>query len=566
MAAAARAGGHGGGRDGRRDRRAAATDTVSCDVSHEPGHARPGAYDRPTLVIVPSGNGRGQRREAPVRRSSIVLILPLLLLALTTGCGAVSAASIAVALAPAHTLALPPGGMQTFTATVTGTPNAAVAWTATCGSLSGSGNVVTYTAPSEASTCTITAASVADPSASDAVVVTVVGASTGDIVWLRQYATAGGAVVPADVAVDAMGRVLVTGYASGGLQGGDGRPDAFVFQLDPAGEVRWWWPSETADTDWGSAVAAGPAGQAFVTGYVAGDFGAPEEGRVFLVQIDADGEELWRRQFGAAQDEYGLGVVADADGNAFVAWTTTGELGEPTERAFVSAFDPAGDEFWRSQFDERYPLGAIALSADGDVMVTGETDRGIVVVTLTRDLGIETGRRYFDLDDVVTGAHLLPDGGLYLTGTTTLGNPGGEFDAHVTAFDADGAVAWRRQLGTAGNDHGRAVAVDAAGRVLMAGATESPDAADGEWMDAFVVALGPDGAELWRRHFGTTLGGRDWASAAAFGPDGAPVVIGGTHGNLVRVAFDTARVPAPFSEEPFDEEPGTQTFVMKLSL
>ena len=499
-----------------------------------------------------------------MRGSSMLVVKPLLFLALLLGCGAVPR-PVTVSLAPAHDLALPPGNSQTFTATVTGTPNGAVTWSASCGVLDGTGSVVTHTAPAVATTCTVTATSVADPTAQASVIVTIVKVSVDDVVWLRQYATAGGYVVPADVAVDAMGRVLVTGYASG-VPGGssDGQADAIVIQLDAAGEERWQRRFGTDLTDWGAAVAADPEGRVFVTGYSAGDFDGTDAGRVFLVQYDTEGEEVWRRQFGTAPDEYGLGVVADAVGHAFVTWATTGEAGDPTERAFVSKFDPGGHELWRRQFDERFPLGAMAVDAEGRVMVTGRTDTGIVVVTFDPE-GDEVDRRAFDVDDVVAGVRLLGDGRVYLTGTTTLGDAAGEFDVHVTAFRADGELAWRRQFGTTSGDHGRSVAVDPAGNVLMAGATEFPFTADDEQLDAFLVKLGPDGDELWRRRYGAARGGRDWASAAAFDPDGAPVVVGGTHGTLVQVALDATQVEVPFVDAPFTEESGTQLFVMKLA-
>lgn len=56
------------------------------------------------------------------------------------------------------------GSLTQFTAGVTGTPNTAVAWSATCGEIAENG---LYTAPSAAGICSVTATSVADPSSSD---------------------------------------------------------------------------------------------------------------------------------------------------------------------------------------------------------------------------------------------------------------------------------------------------------------------------------------------------------------------------------------------------------------
>ncbi len=91
-----------------------------------------------------------------------------------------AAASVAVQAAPAPvSVSLSPaafslngGGAQSLTAAVSGSTNTAVTWTvdgvaggnATVGTLSGSGNTVTYTAPAAAGSHSVVAASVADPS------------------------------------------------------------------------------------------------------------------------------------------------------------------------------------------------------------------------------------------------------------------------------------------------------------------------------------------------------------------------------------------------------------------
>lgn len=65
------------------------------------------------------------------------------------------------------------GESTTFTATVTGTSNTGVTWSATCGTIGGTGSTVTYTAPSTAGTCTVTATSQADPTKSGSATITV---------------------------------------------------------------------------------------------------------------------------------------------------------------------------------------------------------------------------------------------------------------------------------------------------------------------------------------------------------------------------------------------------------
>src|SRR5678816_1286589 len=65
---------------------------------------------------------------------------------------------VSVSVSPTNPT-LPTGGTQTFDATVTGTANTAVTWSASCGSIDSVGH---YTAPGAPATCDITATSVVD--------------------------------------------------------------------------------------------------------------------------------------------------------------------------------------------------------------------------------------------------------------------------------------------------------------------------------------------------------------------------------------------------------------------
>ncbi|MGA9208607.1 MAG: DUF4082 domain-containing protein [Terriglobales bacterium] len=80
-----------------------------------------------------------------------------------------SGATVSVTVAPVL-VSLPAGGTQQFTATVTGTSNSAVTWSATGGSVSASG---LYTASSTAGAYTVTATSVADTTESGSATVNV---------------------------------------------------------------------------------------------------------------------------------------------------------------------------------------------------------------------------------------------------------------------------------------------------------------------------------------------------------------------------------------------------------
>ncbi len=111
-------------------------------------------------------------------------------------------------------------------------------------------------------------------------------------------------------------------------------------------------------------------------------------------------------------------------------------------------------------------------------------------------------------------------------GTANLTVPvGGDFDIHVTKLDPLGQFVWTRQLGGDGNDYARAIAVDAAGNVYVAGDfqgtadfdpgpnTFTLTSAGGGGNDVFVCKLDPAGNFVWAKQMGGTGSERGFAIA-----------------------------------------------------
>lgn len=108
-----------------------------------------------------------------IRLRSVVSALALIPV-LLAGCGdsVTNPETVSVSISP-PSASLAAGASQQFTATVTGSAETGVTWTASAGEISGSGNTVTYTAPATEGVHTLTATSVADPARSASSSITV---------------------------------------------------------------------------------------------------------------------------------------------------------------------------------------------------------------------------------------------------------------------------------------------------------------------------------------------------------------------------------------------------------
>ena len=131
------------------------------------------------------------------------------------------------------------------------------------------------------------------------------------------------------------------------------------------------------------------------------------------------------------------------------------------------------------------------------------------------------------------------DGSIYVSGWTggTLdgqANSGGDYDAFLTKYSADGTKAWTKLLGSISLDFAYALTTGLDGSIYVGGTTG--DALDGQiyngngpsYGDAFLTKYSADGTKAWTKQMGTS--GWDEARALTTGLDGSIYVSGLTGG------------------------------------
>ncbi|WP_420479661.1 transcriptional regulator [Brevundimonas sp. FT23028] len=126
-----------------------------------------------------------------------------------------------------------------------------------------------------------------------------------------------------------------------------------------------------------------------------------------------------------------------------------------------------------------------------------------------------------------------PDGSVWLVADLTAGPDNqpikGERDVALIKLDSAGRVVMTQALGAASTASGYAIAIDADGKVAVAGsvtgALDGGKAGDVAGVaDSFVSVFDPDGQELWTQRRGARAA--DEATSVSFGPDGAVYVAG----------------------------------------
>ncbi|MEZ6241900.1 MAG: SBBP repeat-containing protein [Phycisphaerales bacterium] len=260
--------------------------------------------------------------------------------------------------------------------------------------------------------------------------------------------------------------------------------------------------------------------------------------------------EVYRTVIGAGSNyEYGRDVAIDQNGDAFVLGYT--DQDDSFGDAVVAKLSPEGEVLFQVMIGGTGldVAGGIALDANGDVYIAGRTLSGDFPVMnaiqptlhgpadafLTKISGQDGsimmstflgGARGDDGYDVA----IAPDGSIVIVGGTesidfpTVNPIQGSLtlidcfcdDVFVTRLGPDAqTITFSTYLGGTYTDSARQVGVDAAGRIYVAGQTDSPNfplanaahsSLGGGDTDVFAFAIDPDAGQLI---YSTYLGGED---------------------------------------------------------
>ena len=258
------------------------------------------------------------------------------------------------------------------------------------------------------------------------------------------------------IAIDNAGNLLLAGMAWGSIDFGGGPLTSsdhvgFVAKLDPAGNHIWSKQVAASVRSSVGRIAAGPAGEVFVSGSTEGttDLG---EGPVpgygerdgFLVALDANGQYRWSRKWGAINSYQSGGALAvDSAGDLLVAASATGpsDLGTGVLGQnglldiVVGKFSSTGTPIYSRRFGSARNDVPLAIATDGSNNV------------------------------FVTGYHSAP----MTFGSSTLPFAGGSENTFVFELDPSGTPLWSKSFSSSSRARSAGIAVDPLGSVLVTG-------------------------------------------------------------------------------------------------
>jgi hypothetical protein len=318
---------------------------------------------------------------------------------------------------------------------------------------------------------------------------------------------------------------------------GAGESDVYLVKTDANGDLIWSKTFGGSDRDEAYSIQQTIEGGYIIVGYT-GSFGAGKE-NVYLIKTDADGKELWSRTFepGDFGDnlEYAVGyeIRQTADGGYIII----GWVKSVSSWVLLIKTDADGNRTWWKTF----------MSSAGNVnqghSVKQTSDGGYIIAGLiTESPGMSPGSNGYVIKTDASGNEVWSevygepgDPGVddnYTAGLSVLQTTDGDYiiagytfeKVYLIKMGADGNEVWRK---TFGSGHGYSVKQTADEGYIIVGDSKRFDASIDSFLnDIYLIKTDADGNEIWSKTFDRDE--RDFGFSVQVTTDGGYIIVGET--------------------------------------
>ena len=259
--------------------------------------------------------------------------------------------------------------------------------------------------------------------------------------------------------------------------------DLLLLKLDADGDTMWTKILNTGAQEIARCVRQTPGGGYIITG--AYDLYGINNKDVYLVKTDANGDTLWTRTFGGANDDEGYSLCL-TDDSGFIIAGTTSSFGGWLD-VYIIKTDSLGNEEWYRSYGDSYfwDFGYdIAQTLDGGYIICGKTaiwggeyfDSYLLRTDESGDtLWTRVIPHYYENE--AKSIKVTPDGGYIYTGATT--NPHNYYeDVLLVKTDSEGIVEWSHTYDNGFTDIGNDFDFADDGGYIIVGQTGTLDDCD----------------------------------------------------------------------------------------
>lgn len=338
-------------------------------------------------------------------------------------------------------------------------------------------------------------------------------------------------------------------YVAGSSEGDGTDKDFTVVSLDSSMKERWVYryngPGNSLDE--ANSVVADADGNLYVAGFSTGI----QTGEDFtVVSLSASGEERWVYSYDGPEkgSDRARSVAIGTDGNLYVAGfrDASGLERNTVDDLVVISLTSSGAQRWIYCHDGPARSSSIAVGPDGNLYIAGRI-KGIytdfTVISLT-PLGSERWvYRYTgpgDFWDCANSIIIGTDDNVYAAGYSNGAGDVGERDFTVVSLTSSGKERWVYRYNGPGNnlDEANSVAMGTDGNVYIAGYSTGIETDK----DLTVISLTPLGGERWVYRYNGPGNSWDMAECIAVGLDGSVYAAGTSWPPYVQYDFTVIKL------------------------
>jgi hypothetical protein len=303
--------------------------------------------------------------------------------------------------------------------------------------------------------------------------------------------------------------------------------DVYLLKLDAAGNEQWHKTYGGDNYELGYDIQQTKDGGFIVVGST-GTYG-PGVCAIYMLKTDAAGNEQWHKTFGSDEADLAYSVQQTIDGGYIIAGDT-GPARKFKDDVLLIKTDPSGNEQWSKTFggSESDQAKSVQQTKDDGYIIAGNTDSGqsttAVYVIKTDAAGNEQwsktfGGRYSQFGECVVQTE---DGAYVIAGwTDSLG--AGDDDVYIIKTDGNGNPIWQKMIGGKLIDDAAYIRQTADGGYIIGGKTES---FGNGYSDVYIIKIDANGDEIWHKTFGGS--DADYGSCVRQTNDGGYIIAGFT--------------------------------------
>lgn len=333
--------------------------------------------------------------------------------------------------------------------------------------------------------------------------------------WVRIF-EGNFAATPADMAVDELGNVYITGTTNGSVPFTGN--DFTTIKYSSNGLFEWeaTYNGTANEHDEARAISVDPLGNVYVTGESDGVINGFSSGKDYLtIKYDSQGNELWVRRyhgnnsFTSYNFDSPIAIETDEFGNVYVTGQSVPDGATSGAGYFCTVkYSTDGNFQWA-----RYNLGqsgaghSVKVSASGNVYVFGSASgsTGLDFITIKyNSSGVQQwAKRYSGFGLIPAAMEIDAEENVYVTG--------GDSEFNTIKYNSAGDSIWAAIFtGPQGSSHPTDLAVDGFGNVYVTGRSANAQVTGSEYA---TVKYNSAGQELWTARY-EGLGNEQFANSS----------------------------------------------------